>query len=473
MAKRTPGHSDAANTTTVRRELDYHDHRGETHLPHNSEATGFELPPHQGRRLPPGPSEAFISIEDLFHWMMENFDRFGDIYKASLFGSDVYVVSNPEYCERILRWNWRNYERKGQIVKRIALLLGNGLIASNGEFWASQRRMIQPAFSKHSISSLTVMITRINAELLNAWRQAAARQATVNVTQDLSAMVLKVTLTAIFGDDNEVAAPHFKILAMGSARNLQFAHVLQRAGQAVRRIVEQRRHNGTSASDFLQIMMQGRDRDHGEPMSDVQLVREVMTLVVAGHETTAGLLNWIWYLLSRHPHVQARLFEELQHLPWDGEPTMEMLPRYVYTRKLIDEALRLYPPLWLMTRKARKDDYLGEYFVPAGTEIYISPYLIQHSRDLWVVPEQFDPERMDAAHGAHRHELALCPFGAGPRNCIGEHFARVEIQLHLMMFARELRLRYDDDTPAEMTTGMNLLSKQDFMMRPEITAPHT
>jgi cytochrome P450 len=332
--------------------------------------------------------------------------------------------------------------------------------------------MIQPAFSKQSISGLIGMITRINGELLDAWRQSADRQATVNVTHDLSVMVLKATLTAIFGDDTEAVAPHFKILADEQARDLQFAQLFQRVGPIVRQIAEQRRRNETGASDFLQIMMQGRDREHGEPMSDTQLVREVMTLVVAGHETTAGLLNWIWYLLSRHPHVQASLFEELRHLQWDTVPTMEMLPRYVYTRKLIDEALRLYPPLWLMTRKAVKDDYLGEYFVPAGTEIYISPYLIQHSPQLWVAPEQFDPERMDAAHGGDRHELALCPFGAGPRNCIGEHFARVEIQLHLMMFARELRLHYDEDTPAEMTTGMNLLSKHDFMMRPEKIALH-
>ena len=196
-------------------------------------------------------------------------------------------------------------------------------------------------------------------------------------------------------------------------------------------------------------------------------MREVMTLVVAGHETTAGLLNWIWYLLSRHPRVQTKLSEELLHIQWDGAPSMDVLPRYVYTRNLIDEALRLYPPLWLMTRKALKDDYLGEYFVPAGTEIYISPYLIQHSPRLWMVPERFDPERMAVVHAGDGHGLELCPFGAGPRNCIGEHFARVEIQLHLMMFAQELRLHHDDDTPAEMTTGMNLLSKHDFMMRPE------
>jgi len=121
-----------------------------------------------------------------------------------------------------------------------------------------------------------------------------------------------------------------------------------------------------------------------------------------------------------------------------------------------------------MTRKALNDDQLGDFLVPAGTEIYISPYLIQRSPHLWEVPDHFDPDRMGADHGVDRHELALCPFGAGPRNCIGELFARVEIQIHLMMFAKELRLRYAEEKPPEITTGMNLLSKHDFIMLPEI-----
>jgi cytochrome P450 len=134
----------------------------------------------------------------------------------------------------------------------------------------------------------------------------------------------------------------------------------------------------------------------------------------------------------------------------------------------MDEALRLYPPLWLMTRKAIEDDRLGDFFVPAGTEIYISPYLIQRSPALWEAPGDFDPERMGAAAAAGRHELALGPFGAGPRNCIGEFLARVEMQIHLMMVVRELRLRYDDARPPEVTTGINLLSKHDFIMTPEL-----
>jgi cytochrome P450 len=350
------------------------------------------------------------------------------------------------------------------------LLLGNGLIASNGEFWKGQRRMIQPAFSKNSIAGFANVIASANFELLAQWKGAAARRETVNVTHDVSRLVLKITLTAIFGDDYATVAPHFDILAEEPARDFEFAEAFRPLGKIIRQIAEQRRRDGITAADFLSRLMEARDRAHGKPMSDAQLVREIMTLIVAGHETTAGLLNWLWYLLSRHPDAQSRLSGEFDRLPWGQVPATDTLPNYTYTRQVIDEALRLYPPLWLMTRKALNDDQLGDFFVPAGTEIYISPYLIQRSPDLWEVPDRFDPRRMRPENRLNRRELALCPFGAGPRNCVGESFARFEIQMHLMMFARELRLHYEQATNPEMTTGMNLLSKNDFIMLPEINA---
>jgi cytochrome P450 len=422
-------------------------------------------------RIPPGPTEPYSSAEDLFCWIIENFDLYGDIYRASVVGTEVYVISAPEYCERILRFNWQNYARKGQVVKRIALLLGNGLIASNGEFWANQRRMMQPAFSKNSISGMVEMIASINNELLDKWRQAAKRHEAVNVTRDVSSMVLKITLVAIFGDDYNVVASHFNVLAEDSARNLEFARSFSSLRKIILEVIAQRRRdNRAAATDILGKLMQARDRESGQPMPDAQLAKEVMTLVVAGHETTAGLLNWLWYLLSQHPESRSKLSAELDRLPWPAVPTMDCLPKYAYTRKVIDEALRLYPPLWLMTRKAINDDNLGEFFVPAGTEIYISPYLIQRSPRLWEEPDDFDPDRMTSNGNYDRHELAMCPFGAGPRNCIGEHFARLEMQIHLMMFARELVLRYDEQKLPEISTGMNLLSKHDIIMGPEIRA---
>lgn len=418
--------------------------------------------------LPPGPTEKYDSTEDLLAWMGDNFAHYGDLYKASVFGATVYVVSNPDYCERILRRNWRNYARDGQVVKRIALLLGSGLIASNGEFWASQRRMIQPAFAKSSISGFTGIMANANAELLERWRLAALRRDSVNVTEDLRVMVLKITLSAIFGDDYMDVAPRFAVLAEQSQRNLEFAAAVRPVGRIIRQVVERRRQEGRVARDFLGGMMAAVDRTSGESMSDNQLIKETLTLVVAGYETTAGLLNWIWYLMARHPDQQAKLAAELDILPWEDMPAMDILPRYAFARQVIDEALRLYPPLWLMTRRALQDDRLGDFLVPAGTEIYISPYLIQRSPDLWETPDRFDPDRMQPDRIAERPELAMCPFGAGPRNCIGELFARVETQIHLMMFARELRLHHDFTKPAEISTGMNLLSRDDFIMRPEL-----
>ena len=152
---------------------------------------------------------------------------------------------------------------------------------------------------------------------------------------------------------------------------------------------------------------------------------------------------------------------------------MDSLPKFTYTRQVIDEALRLYPPLWLMSRKAINDDQLGEFFVPSGAEIFISPYLIQRSPHLWETPDRFEPDRLGPENGPDRHELAMCPFGAGPRKCIGDLFARIEIQTHLMMFARELRLRYDETKPPEFAIGLNLLSRQDFHMLPEARTSST
>jgi enediyne biosynthesis protein E7 len=418
-------------------------------------------------QIPPGPPDPYDPRHDLFNWMMENFLRYGDVYMASIYNNPVYVVSSPEYCERILRFNWRNYERKGIVVQRIAMALGNCLITSNGEFWVSQRRMVQTAFARPAIFELCTMIGNENRQLTESWRQSAGRAKKINVTRDVSELVLKVTLRAIFGDDYDTVAPHFSSFAETVARDFKFAQDLRPLRQLVTEIMSRRRLQTLTPVDSLGKLMQARDRETGAPMSDAQLVREVLTLVVAGHETTASLLNWMWYLIATHPDVENRLIDEFDRLPWSGVPAPETLPDYVYARQIIDEALRLYPPLWLMTRKAVNDDRLGDFLVRAGTEIYISPYLIQHRPDLWEVPDRFDPERISRDRGS-APELALCPFGAGPRNCIGEFFARFEVQLHLMMVARELRLRYDDTHPPELSPGLNLLSKRDFMMTPEI-----
>ena len=419
--------------------------------------------------IPPGPSGKYESSQDLLNWLAGHFARFGDIYKASIYGTDVYVVSDPRYADYVLRENWQNY-KKGQAIKRVGLLLGNGLMVSEGEFWKNQRRMIQPAFHQEAIAALITIITTANVALLRKWERAAQEQASVNVTRDVSLMILDVVLVSIFGDDYEEVAPHFTILSDETARDLQFAQAFRAQGNLVGQVVAKRRNENRTCTDILGMLMEARDRDTGQTMPDRQLVSEIMTLVVAGHETTASTLNWTWYLLSQNAEVEKRLSEELNRLPGSESSEIGDLPKFTYTRQVLEEALRLYPPGWLMTRKALKDDQLGDYFVPAGTEIYISPYLIQRHPALWEDPDHFNPDRFDPEQSRDRHPVAMLPFSAGPRKCIGDILARVEMQIHLMTIAKHMRLRYHETKAPEFDASVNLRSKYDFIMTPEIKA---
>jgi cytochrome P450 len=419
------------------------------------------------KSIPHGPAERYDSSEDLLTWLGRQFKQFGDIYRASIYGTNVYVISAPELVEHVLLKNWQNYP-KGLAIKRIALLLGNGLMVSKGEVWKRQRRMIQPAFNRSAIGSWFGMITAANARLLEKWEGAARAKLSVNVTRDVSLTILEIVLISIFGDDYDQVAPQFRVVSDEAARDLAFAQVFTAHSEMVARIIERRRKERRVASDFLGFLMQARDRETGQAMSDALIIKETMTLIVAGHETTAGTLNWTWYLLSQNPEAEARLSDELQRLLPHEAPTAEDLPKYVYAGKVIEEAMRLYPPGWLLTRRAIKDDQLGEYFVPAGTEIYISPYYIQRHPDLWEAPDRFEPDRFDAGLSSNKHPVAMMPFSIGPRNCIGEHLARLEMHIHLVMIGSRLRLRRIDDKPPALAAGVNLLSAHDLRMMPEI-----
>jgi cytochrome P450 len=377
------------------------------------------------------------------------------------------VVSDPQLADHVLRKNWQNY-KKGQAIKRVGLLLGNGLMVSEGEFWKSQRRMIQPAFHDKAIGALINVIITANVALLEKWTRAAQVKKSVNITSDISHMALSVMLISIFGDDYEQLAPHFNILSDESARNLQFAQAFRPLGKMVLQVAAQRRKLNLKAADILGILMEARNQKNGQAMPDSQLVSEIMTLIVAGHETTASTLNWIWYLLSKNPDVEKKLSNELNTMLGQEFPKLSEMPKFTFTRQVLEETLRLYPAGWLMTRKALKDDQLGDYFVPAGTEIYISPYLIQRHPDFWEDPDRFNPDRFEPGHGHHRNGLTMLPFSVGPRKCIGEFMARLEMQIHLMMIARHLHLRCVSESPVQLDAEVNLRSKCDFIMNPEI-----
>jgi len=400
--------------------------------------------------------------------MGRQFGIFGDIYKATVYGTSVYAIRSIEFAHHVMVENWQNYV-KGQAIKRVALLLGKGLMVSKGDLWKRQRRMIQPTFNHEAIGRWAAMIAAVNAKLLANWQLAAKRNESVNVTRDVSRMSLEVVLRFIFGEDYEQVGFHFDSLSQEPARNMEFALSFRALGKTILQVIERRRERTATSADALGMLMKARERESGQLMENNQLVDEILTMIVAGHETTASTLNWLWYLLSQHPEVETRLSHELNTLSACSEFVDQ--PRFLYTRQVVDETMRLYPAGWLLTRKALRNDKLGEYFVPAGTEIYVPPYFIQRHPDLWEEPDRFDPDRFGPANARRRHRLATLPFSTGPRNCIGEHFARMEMQIHLMTIAKSLRLRYVPSRPIELEADVNLRSKYDFIMYPEDKIP--
>ncbi|MGA2564123.1 MAG: cytochrome P450 [Steroidobacteraceae bacterium] len=421
----------------------------------------------ESRTIPRGPADQYNTSDDLLRWMGEQFERFGDIFRASIYGANVYAINTPKYAEHVLLNAWRNYP-KGQAIKRIGLLLGNGLMVSKGALWKRQRRLIQPAFSRTALDGLSSIIVSSNVRLLARWEAAALANSVVNVTRDISAMILEIVLLTIFGDDFSEVAPVFKVVTEEVSRDMEFAHVFSGLGKTIIDVANKRQREKRVAGDFLGVLMQARDRETGEGMTNAQLAKEIMTLIVAGHETTASALNWTWYLLSHSPLVENRLTNELRSPPNGDAPISSNWQNFAYCRQIIEEALRLYPPGWLMTRRAINDDQLGEYFVPAGTEIYISPYFIQRNPRLWEAPDEFNPERFEELRSTPRDELAMLPFSVGPRNCIGEYLARMEMQLHLIIVASRLRMQHVDNQAPKLIAGVNLLSAQDFIMRPHL-----
>jgi cytochrome P450 len=230
-------------------------------------------------------------------------------------------------------------------------------------------------------------------------------------------------------------------------------------------LVARRRETGEEHHDFLGMLIGARDKENGEPMPDRDLIDEVMTLVVAGHETSAAALNWTWYLLATHPEAYARLTAELDATPERSGLSFDDAEGLRYTQAAIKEAMRLYPPGWLLTRRTIGADVLSGYAVPAGTDVMLSPYLIQRHPGHWQRPAEYRPERFIDAADDPRDRWIYIPFAAGPRHCVGENFAMYEMTLHVSRVARRWRLEYLDDGPIGVEAAINLRTRRGLRMR--------
>ena len=413
------------------------------------------------------------STDESLPRMMEDFAKHGEAYCVHAPGRkrDTWVIQDPQDIKRVLLANHRNYN-KGVGFDRIKLLLGNGIINSDGAFWQRQRRMIQPAFSRANVERYGNMMARLNQPRLAKWEQLADSGVPLNITKEMSELSLDIVLQSLFGSDIDEliqAMGHnpFAMVAEDSARDLKFAYRFRQLGKHVETIVERRQQAGSPGDDWLGTMMAGRDPNTGVAMTMRELLDEVFSLIVAGHETTAGTLNWTWYLLSQHPEIEKQLHAELDAADEIAEWTLPKSESLHFTQQVLMEALRLYPPVWVFTRKSLQPDTLCKRALPADADVFISPYVVHRHPDHWDEPESFCPARFADDAERKPNKFAYVPFSAGARHCVGESFAMYEMTIHLYLAARRFRLRYLGNEPPGYEARINLRTLGDLEMRVE------
>jgi cytochrome P450 len=419
----------------------------------------------------PGPTEGFNlggSDESLAR-MQDWFALYGDVYRvfAPSRGVYIYVINHPDDVKRVLLSNHRNYT-KGEGMDRVKILLGNGIMTSEGNFWRRQRRMMQPAFHRRVIDRFTGLIDEVNERYAARWAAQAARGEPVNVTDDTSELTLEIVLRSIFGTDlarleRQLGANPFEVVAKEQNRDLKFAFRFRSLTRLVAALIEHRRREPGEHCDFLAMLMQTCDRETGAPMSDRDMIDEVLTLIVAGHETTASALAWTWYLVSSHPEVSEALRAEADRAA-QAPLGLDAAESLQFTHRVIQEALRLYPPGWLLTRRSVEADELGGFPVGPRTDVFLSPYMLHRHPRFWEEPERFRPERFAPLDADERHKFAYIPFAVGPRHCIGENLAMFEMLVHVQAMSRRFQLTRIGTGPVELEAQINLRPRSNLMM---------
>jgi cytochrome P450 len=384
--------------------------------------------------------------------------RFGDVAYFRIASRRGYLITNPSDIRHVLQDNARNYH-KSPLYQKLRTSIGNGLLTSEDEFWLRQRRIAQPAFHRQRIEALTGMMSDAARDTADRWHTIAARGQPVDVAEEMMRLTRTVVLRTLLGANlgpftdkideawaiiNEYIGESFWSLGFtdwfppSKYRRFQAARAVLQG--AVEHVISQRRRNPSERADLLSMLMSARDEDTGESMTDEQLRVEVTTFLLAGQETTSLALTWTWYLLSQHADVQRRLEEEIDSVLSGRTPGHCDLVHLPYTRMVIDEAMRLYPPAWAFSRQALADDKLGGFHLPRGWLALVVPFVLHRLPAYWRDPDVFDPERFSPEQIAARPKFVYLPFGAGPRQCIGNQFALVESHLVVATLAQRYRL---------------------------------
>ena len=426
-------------------------------------------------RRPPGPDQAItlgIDPETLATLQALQSEHGDMVSLTQPNGRLAYFVNDAHEVRRMLTRRHTRYV-KGPGFERVKMLLGNGLIVSDGDVWRRSRTMIQPAFTRQNVHRLLSVMVECCDRRAVRWAQAAERGETLNITQETCDFALELILVSTFGDDYEdhilrEAENPFAFLSQDSTRDLGVVMKVRHLRELLMTIIAGRRGGKTSRHyDFLSMYLDATDKQ-GRHFSDGEILDELMTLIVAGFETSANTLNWVWYLVAKHADVEARLIAEARReVPTVSSMTADSLAAMAYTQQALEETLRLYPPVWLFTRRSTDTDELEHFDVPPDTDIYLSPYILHRTPHYWPDPDRFDPDRF-APTDKPKKDRPYFPFSLGPRRCLGEYFSFLEMKVHLGLLLPRFRMRLVSDEYPGLELAINLRSARDIHVIPEV-----
>ena len=406
----------------------------------------------------------------------------GDVIRLPFGKPSVHLINHPDLIKDIFVLRPKQF-KKGRGLEQIKRLLGEGLLTSEGAFHLRQRRLMQPAFHRQRVAAYGAAMTQYAVEMRERWQDGETR----DIHEEMMRLTLAIVGKTLFGGEVEAEAAEingalneaialFHLLLLPLSEHLarlplpsvrRFGAARARLDATVSRLIAAHRASGRDQGDLLSMLLEVRDEEDGGRMTDMQVRDEVLTLFLAGHETTANAMTWTWFLLSQHPGAEARFHAEIDAALGGRTPTLDDLPALPYTRRILSESIRLYPPAWVVGRRLLVDWTAGEYVLPAGSIVLPSQAVMHRDPRFWPEPDRFDPDRWTDEAEAARPKFAYFPFGGGPRVCIGEQFAWMEGILLLATLGQRWRLRLAPDQIVATQPIVTLRPRYGMRMRLE------
>ena len=392
----------------------------------------------------------------------------GDFFKMNLGFRTIYITSNPAVFKHVLQSNNKNYV-KSPAYKELKLALGNGLVTSEGDFWRKQRRLAQPAFHKKRLEELFLKMQEETKLYCQELEKECGQKEALDISKEMMTVTANIVLSTLFSSENKsdlellyqslndaqeyvlyrTNYPFLIPFCYINGKHRRFKKQLKFFDDVIYDLIRERKNSQDQHFDLLTMLLNARDEETGEGMSDQQLRDEIITLFVAGHETSANALNWTWYALAKNPEIKSKLRAEVDRVLGDRLPNFEDLKKLPYTRQVLEESMRLFPPAWALGRECLEEDEVIGFKIAKKAILLLNIHALHRHPEYWDNPDVFDPDRFSEEKLKTIARNQYLPFGTGPRMCIGNHFAMMEMQLLLVSIVQKFDFILEEQHPVE------------------------